>query len=92
MNQFSYTDLKLARMSIAQGQNIWTGKKAIMCQILSSNHALLQNMIKTGILHFFKHWSWTCTNYCVSKSWHTLRSYAIFVWYKTINVSPKERN
>lgn len=53
MNQFSYSDLKLAHMNIAQGQNIWTGKKAIMCQILASNHALLQNMIKTGILHFF---------------------------------------
>lgn len=47
MNQFSYSDLKLAHMSIAQGQNTWTGKKAIMCQILASNHALLQNMIKT---------------------------------------------
>lgn len=52
MNQFSYSDLKLAHMSIAQGQNIWTGKKVIMCQIWASNHALLQNMIKTGILHF----------------------------------------
>lgn len=44
MHHFSYSDLELAQMTKAQGQNIFSGHRQSLCQIFASNHFPLQDM------------------------------------------------
>lgn len=67
-------------MTKAQGHEIFSGHRQSMCQVSASNHYPLQNIWPRHELCNFLEWPSTCTNDLGLRSWHTLRSYAIFLW------------
>lgn len=66
-------------MTKAEGQNIFTGHKQYLSQILSYNHVSLQEMTYSGIMHFFLNNDLELSQRTGSSSLHILRSYAIFM-------------
>lgn len=79
--------LELAKKTKAKYQDIFTGDKQSLSQILASYHFPLQDKAWAGNMYFLNQWPWTCTTESGSSSWHILSQKQSLCKVRVANVS-----
>ena len=81
---FSSSDLELPQMTLGQGHDIPLGHGQSLWEMRTYQVIHKKDMDWTQIMKFFFQWPWSSPNDLGSRSWHTLRSWAILVWNETL--------